>query len=164
MSAVIAVPRHLQHCTGHTLNTANFETNGEMWEKVLRKLRKREMPPAGAPRPDAATYDEIVASIETERDRRPSSSPIPAAPRSIASTGPNTPTPCATCWRSRSTSPSSLPADDIGYGFDNIGDVLYGLAAAAGALPLGGAQDQPPAVGDPSMPVSYSRPTRVRTA
>ena len=37
------------------LDTANFETNGATWEKLARKLRNREMPPAGMPRPDAAT-------------------------------------------------------------------------------------------------------------
>src|ERR1044072_3371288 len=28
----------------------------DLWEKVTRKLRTGEMPPAGIPRPDAATY------------------------------------------------------------------------------------------------------------
>ena len=38
------------------LDFAHLDVNGETWEKVLRKLRTREMPPAGSPRPDAATY------------------------------------------------------------------------------------------------------------
>src|SRR5437867_2070289 len=50
------------------LDTANFETNGDTWEKLARKLRHREMPPAGMPRPDAATYDASVKYIETGRD------------------------------------------------------------------------------------------------
>ncbi|HXJ41949.1 MAG TPA: cytochrome c, partial [Bryobacteraceae bacterium] len=29
----------------------------EIWEKVVRKMRVRYMPPAGAPRPDERTYD-----------------------------------------------------------------------------------------------------------
>src|SRR5712692_7368200 len=37
-----------------TLDTANFETNGVAWEKLAGKLRNREMPPGGMPRPDAA--------------------------------------------------------------------------------------------------------------
>src|SRR5437867_10083446 len=32
------------------------ETNVALWEKVLHKLRAREMPPAGVPHPDDATY------------------------------------------------------------------------------------------------------------
>src|SRR5262245_44893093 len=47
-----------------TFNTADFETDGLTWEKLARKLRNREMPPAGSPRPDAATYDAIVKYIE----------------------------------------------------------------------------------------------------
>src|SRR6185369_5372741 len=32
----------------------------ELWEKVVRKLRSGTMPPAGAPRPDRATYDGVA--------------------------------------------------------------------------------------------------------
>src|SRR5262245_54409516 len=41
----------------------------EMWEKVVRKLRTASMPPAGAPRPDKATYDSVASFLETELDR-----------------------------------------------------------------------------------------------
>lgn len=41
----------------------------EVWENVVRKLRVRYMPPAGAPRPDERTYGSVVAT------RRPSSPP-----------------------------------------------------------------------------------------
>src|SRR5437763_11426171 len=33
--------------------------NADRWEKVVRKLEARSMPPPGAPRPDAATYDAL---------------------------------------------------------------------------------------------------------
>src|SRR6266849_6748354 len=52
-----------------TLDLANLDSNGALWEKVLRKLRGREMPPPGMPRPDAATYEALVKAIEYERDR-----------------------------------------------------------------------------------------------
>src|SRR5712671_1002265 len=35
------------------LDASDLEANGIIWEKMLRKLRNREMPPAGMPRPDA---------------------------------------------------------------------------------------------------------------
>ncbi len=44
---------------GLQLDTADVEHIGEhadLWEKVARKLRTGEMPPAGLPRPDKATY------------------------------------------------------------------------------------------------------------
>src|SRR3954470_11223805 len=46
------------------LDLAHLDRNGETWEKVLRKLRSREMPPAGMPKPTAASYDTLVKSIE----------------------------------------------------------------------------------------------------
>jgi hypothetical protein len=52
-----------------TLDLANLDRNGALWEKVLRKLRSQEMPPPGAPRPDATTYDALVKAIDGERDR-----------------------------------------------------------------------------------------------
>src|SRR5690349_9986353 len=46
------------------LDLAHLDVNGEAWEKILGKLRNRQMPPAGMPRPDEVTYNRMVASIE----------------------------------------------------------------------------------------------------
>ncbi len=35
----------------------------DVWEKVVRKLRARQMPPVGQTRPDDATYDAVIASL-----------------------------------------------------------------------------------------------------
>src|SRR2546426_10251798 len=43
-------------------------SSAEIWEKVLRKLRAREMPPAGSPRPDPATYTALSARLEKMLD------------------------------------------------------------------------------------------------
>lgn len=51
--------------------------NPEVWEKVVRKLRARMMPPAGRPRPDEAGYDSLVASLETSLDRAAAAKPNP---------------------------------------------------------------------------------------
>jgi mono/diheme cytochrome c family protein len=42
--------------------------DAEVWEKVVRKMRTRAMPPAGARRPDEATYAHVVSSLETALD------------------------------------------------------------------------------------------------
>ena len=52
----------------------------EVWEAVIRKLRTGAMPPAGRPRPDNATYDAVVAWIETELDRAALANPDPGRP------------------------------------------------------------------------------------
>src|SRR5229473_7153943 len=63
-----------------TLDLASLDSNGALWEKVLRKLRGREMPPPGAPRPDEATYQALVNAIEGERDRLIDAKPNPGRP------------------------------------------------------------------------------------
>ncbi len=69
-----------------TLKTAGFvlnpdmtqvTANAETWEKVIRKLRTNAMPPAGAPRPDQATYDATASFLETELDRAAAAKPQP---------------------------------------------------------------------------------------
>ena len=52
-----------------TLDVERVGENAEAWEKVVRKLRGRMMPPAGRPRPDEATYESLVSYLETSLDR-----------------------------------------------------------------------------------------------
>ena len=44
------------------------ETNPELGEKMIRKLRAGMMPPHDAPRPDAGTLERLVASLEQRLD------------------------------------------------------------------------------------------------
>src|SRR5262245_24788750 len=41
---------------------------GETWEKVVRKLRGKAMPPAGALQPDKAAHDQLVGWLEERLD------------------------------------------------------------------------------------------------
>jgi mono/diheme cytochrome c family protein len=137
------------------LNFANLEANGDIWEKLIRKLRGRQMPPAGMPRPDEATYDALVKYIETGRDRLAEVKPNPGR---------------ATLHRLNRTEYANairdllaleidvanlLPADDIGYGFDNIGDVLSVSPLLMERYLATAAKISRQAVGDPAMPVAY---------
>ncbi|MBI1355556.1 MAG: DUF1592 domain-containing protein [Acidobacteria bacterium] len=47
------------------------------WEKVVRRLRARQMPPAGMPRPDEQDYQVILASLESELDHAAVAAPNP---------------------------------------------------------------------------------------
>jgi mono/diheme cytochrome c family protein len=58
-------------------DVANPAAQPEMWERVIAKLRAKAMPPAGVPRPDAATYDAIATSLETAIDRAWAAHPNP---------------------------------------------------------------------------------------
>src|SRR6267142_6196623 len=42
------------------LDFAKLEDNGAIWEKMIRKLRDRQMPPAGMPKPDDATMHALI--------------------------------------------------------------------------------------------------------
>jgi len=52
-----------------TIDAASPHNNPEIFEKVIARLRAGTMPPAGRPRPDAATTQAIAAQIETDIDR-----------------------------------------------------------------------------------------------
>ena len=60
-----------------TASTVKVEENAEIWEKVVRKLRARQMPPVGLPRPDETTYDTVVSSLETLLDSAAEARPNP---------------------------------------------------------------------------------------
>src|SRR5262249_55673821 len=49
----------------------------KVWEKVVRKLAARQMPPGGRRRPDEQTYDSVVAALEAALDRAAAARPNP---------------------------------------------------------------------------------------
>jgi len=59
------------------LDPENAGAHPEIWEKVVRKLRVRYMPPDGAPRPDERTYDAVVSALEASLDRAAKAKPDP---------------------------------------------------------------------------------------
>ena len=96
----------------------------DVWEKVVRKLRTRAMPPAGAPRPDAAMYDEFADHLETILDRTAATQPNPgrtAVHRLNRSEYANA---VRDLLAIDVDAQPSLPNDDSGEGFDNIAEVL----------------------------------------
>src|SRR4030095_11358580 len=65
---------------GLMLDTIDVDRAGdaaETLEKLASKLRPRESPPAGAPRPDAVAYRDVIAALESALDRASESQPHP---------------------------------------------------------------------------------------
>jgi len=74
-------------CHNSRLKTAGLQIDGldasdvargadaQQWEKIVTKLRTGEMPPAGSPRPDAATYQAVAASLEKDLDAAAAAKP-----------------------------------------------------------------------------------------
>jgi hypothetical protein len=93
----------------------------DVWEKVLRKVRARQMPPVGLPRPDAATYDAEITTLETSLDRAAAASPNPGRTATLRRL-------TRTEYRNAIRDllaldvdvSSLLPADESSYGFDNV--------------------------------------------
>jgi len=58
-----------------TLDPSAVAGHAAVWERVVRKLRTREMPPAGLPRPDDSTYrataDALERALDAEADAHP---------------------------------------------------------------------------------------------
>src|SRR5689334_14150628 len=65
---------------GLMLDKADVEQPGsdaQTWEKVLRKLRAREMPPPASPHPDASTYTAVSNQLEKMLDAAAAANPNP---------------------------------------------------------------------------------------
>ena len=109
------------------MDVANVTANAEVWEKVIRKLRTAAMPPVGMPRPDPATYDGFATYLETTLDNAAAANPNPGRPtvsRLNRAEYVNAVRDLLAVDPASIDIPSFLPADDSGFGFDNIGDVL----------------------------------------
>ncbi len=106
------------------IDVAHPADNPALWEKVLHKLRTREMPPPNVPRPDNVTYDSLADYLETALDQAAEDRPNPGKPAVYRLNRFQYANAIRDLIDLDVDSASLLPADDSGYGFDNIGDVL----------------------------------------
>ena len=106
------------------IDAARVAEHAPVLEKVFQKLRAGEMPPAGRPRPDAATVADLVAWLETALDGAAADSPDPGAPAIHRLNRAEYRNAVRDLLGLDLDHARDLPADDSGYGFDNIGDVL----------------------------------------
>lgn len=92
-----------------------------VWEKVVRRLRARQMPPADMPRPDEATYAEVLVSLEEALDQIAVEDPRPGRSDTFRRL---TRTEYQNAIRDLLSLDvdvtTMLPADEASHGFDNI--------------------------------------------
>jgi mono/diheme cytochrome c family protein len=115
------------HTAGLTLSNvdpANVSSSAAMWEEVLGKLKTGAMPPAGAPRPDQATYSSVAKFVETELDRAAQAKPQAGHVALHRLNRAEYANAIRDLLGLDIDVESLLPVDDSGYGFDNIADVL----------------------------------------
>ena len=104
-----------------TIAAHDVSRHPDVWEKVVRKLRARQMPPVGKERPDDSAYDAIIAFLETSLDRAAAAHPNPGRTATIRRL---TRTEYQNAIRDLLAVDvdvaSLLPADESSYGFDNV--------------------------------------------
>jgi mono/diheme cytochrome c family protein len=134
------------------LDVANIPAAGEVWEKVIRKLRRGAMPPEGARRPDKSTYDGLTVWLETELDRAAASHPNPGRPLPHRLNRAE----YANAVRDLlaldvGDVAAVLPADDSAYGFDNIAEALGASSVLLERYVTAAGHISALAVGDPDV-------------
>jgi mono/diheme cytochrome c family protein len=138
-SAAAVSPRATidQYCTGcHNARLKSGEIaldsldlsapgdHADIWEKVVRKLQTRTMPPLGARRPDEATYVALIDSLTSTLDRAAAGHPDPGRPMLRRLNRAEYANAIRDLLALDIDASTLLPPDDSAYGFDTIGDVL----------------------------------------
>lgn len=106
------------------LELAKAGAQAELFEKVLRKVKNGQMPPAGAPRPDARTVTAFEKRLEATLDAEAAAHPNPGRPGVHRLNRAEYSNAIRDIFDLDIDAGAQLPVDDSGYGFDNIGAVL----------------------------------------
>jgi len=109
---------------GLVLNSATILSEAATWEKVVRRLRMRTMPPSGAPRPDENTYNQTALWIETELDQAAAANPAPGQPLLHRLNRTEYANAIEDLLGLKIDASALLPPDDSAFGFDNNSSVL----------------------------------------
>jgi mono/diheme cytochrome c family protein len=131
------------------------EDDAVVWEKVIRKLRAQSMPPVGRRRPEPAAYERMASWLEGTIDASAAATPNPGRPVVHRLNRAEYTNAIRDLLTLDIDGREWLPADDSGYGFDNIADVLSLSPSLLERYMIAAAGISQIAVGDPAL-----RPTR----
>ncbi|MEO2013439.1 MAG: DUF1592 domain-containing protein, partial [Fuerstiella sp.] len=125
----------------------------DVWEKVARKLRARQMPPSDSARPEESTYDSVQAALEQTLDQVADDHPHPGRTDTFRRlTRAEYQNSIRDLLSLDIDVTTMLPADEASHGFDNItvGELsptlLHRYISAAqkiSRLAIGGSQNSP---------------------
>ncbi len=107
------------------LDPASLQTNRETWERILAKLQTGEMPPKGIPKPPPEQMAALIQYVQTEfdhadRNAKPDPGRIVTHRLNRSEYSNTIRDLLGVDFRAN----EEFPADDSGFGFDNIGEVL----------------------------------------
>jgi len=107
------------------LDEAGARATAGIWRKVRDKLRRKEMPPPDAPAADAALIAAAMKWLDARLGTGPGAWPLDPGRVTLRRLNRAEYGNTIRDLLEVSLRPEErLPADDVGYGFDNIGDVL----------------------------------------
>ena len=128
------VERYCVGCHNDTDYTADVSFEGmaaesigehaELYEKVVRKLRGRVMPPPGEPAPESEAVDELVGWLETSLDAAAGNEHIPQEVVLHRLNRKEYENAIRDLLGVEIDATTLLPDDDLAEGFDNIADAL----------------------------------------
>ena len=128
------VDRYCASCHSQKLKTAGLVLEGldparaaqnpAIWEKVIRQMGTRQMPPPGLPRPDAASAAAFTKSLVDTLDRAAALRPDPGSTRPHRLNRVEYSNAIRDLLALNTQPGSALPVDDSGNGFDNMADLL----------------------------------------
>jgi mono/diheme cytochrome c family protein len=99
-------------------------SDAEVWEKAVRKLRGRMMPPPGEPQPSVAEVRAVATTLESALDRDAAANPDPGSKGLHRLNRPEYANAIRDLLGLTVDVQALLPRDDQSHGFDNIADVL----------------------------------------
>ncbi len=109
------------------LDALDFEhlpAGADVWERVIRKVKAGTMPPAGNPRPEKAALEGLARWLESGLDAAAAARPDPGRAIVHRLNRAEYANIVRDLFGVDVDVRTLLPADDSGFGFDNIGDVL----------------------------------------
>ena len=145
------------------LETDQVADDAATWERVVRKLQSRTMPPVGRPRPDDATYDAVALWIESELDRAAVNTPNPGRRPALHRLSRTEYQNAVRDLLALDDLPKEfdvstlLPADNATSGFDNLADLLFVSPATLERYLAAARKISRLAVGDTTMPPIVDR-------
>ena len=145
------------------LDVDHVGEDSDAWERVIRKLEARTMPPVGRPRPDEATYGEVVDWLETELDRAATNAPNPGRRPALHRLSRTEYQNAVRDLLALDSLPKEfdvstlLPADNVTSGFDNLAELLFVSPSTLERYLAAARKISRLAVGDTSMPPIVDR-------
>jgi cytochrome c551/c552 len=134
-----------------TIDLADPGRSADKAEKVVRRLRSGLMPPAGAPRPDAASATALAAALETSIDRAAAAHPFAGAPELHRLNRTEYRNSVRDLLDLDVDVSAMLPADEMGRGFDNMADALAVTPTLVQGYVRAASKISREAVGDPHV-------------